>query len=46
MLFGPNAAGESDFLDALQLLLSKLETSGTVKEELPYRGKPILRRRK
>ena len=31
VLFGPNAAGKSNFLDALQLL-SKLATSKTVKE--------------
>ena len=42
VLFGPNAAGKSNFLDALQLL-SKLGTSRTVKEvfDPPYRGKPI-----
>ena len=42
VLFGPNAAGKSNFLDALQLL-SKLGTSRTVKEAFdpPYRGKPI-----
>ena len=31
LLFGPNAAGKSNFLDALQLL-SKLATSRTLKE--------------
>ena len=42
VLFGPNAAGKSNFLDALQLL-SKLGTSRTLKEafEAPYRGKPL-----
>ena len=40
LLFGPNAAGKSNFLDALQLL-SKLATSRTLKEAFdpPYRGK-------
>ena len=42
VLFGPNAAGKSNFLDALQLL-SKLGTSRTLKEAFdpPNRGKPI-----
>lgn len=42
LLMGPNAAGKSNFLDALQLL-SKLATSRTVKEafDAPYRGKPL-----
>lgn len=42
VLFGPNAAGKSNFLDALQLL-SKIATSRTLKEafEPPYRGKPL-----
>lgn len=42
LLFGPNAAGKSNFLDALQLL-SKLSTSRTLKEAFdpPYRGKPL-----
>lgn len=42
VLFGPNAAGKSNFLDALQLL-SKLSTSRTLKDafEPPYRGKPL-----
>jgi predicted ATPase len=42
VLFGPNAAGKSNFLDALQLL-SKLATSKTIKEAFdpPYRGKPL-----
>lgn len=42
VLFGPNAAGKSNFLDALQLL-SKVATSRTLKEafEPPYRGKPL-----
>ncbi len=42
VLFGPNAAGKSNLLDALQLL-SKLGTSRTVKEAFdpPCRGKPL-----
>jgi predicted ATPase len=42
VLFGPNAAGKSNFLDALQLL-SRMVASRTVKEafEPPYRGKPL-----
>ncbi|HUT90629.1 MAG TPA: AAA family ATPase [Thermoguttaceae bacterium] len=42
VLFGPNAAGKSNFLDALQLL-SRMATSRTLKEafESPYRGKPL-----
>ncbi len=42
VLFGPNAAGKSNFLDCLQLL-SKLASSRTIKEafEPPYRGKPL-----
>ena len=42
VLFGPNAAGKSNFLDCLQLL-SKLGTARTIKEafESPYRGKPL-----
>lgn len=42
VLFGPNAAGKSNFLDALQLL-SKIVTSRTLKDafEPPYRGKPL-----
>ena len=42
MLFGPNAAGKSNLLDALQLL-SKLGTSRTLKEAFDpsYRGKPL-----
>ena len=42
VLFGPNAAGKSNFLDALQLL-SGLGTSRTLKDafDSPYRGKPI-----
>ena len=42
VLFGPNAAGKSNFLDALQLL-SKLGTSRTLKEAFdpPCRGKPL-----
>ena len=42
LLFGPNAAGKSNFLDALQLL-SSLATSRTLSEAFdpPYRGKPL-----
>src|SRR5436305_746588 len=42
VLFGPNAAGKSNFLDALQLL-SRIVTSRTLKEAFdpPYRGKPL-----
>ena len=42
VLFGPNAAGKSNFLDILQLL-SKLASARTLKEafEPPYRGKPL-----
>ncbi len=42
VLFGPNAVGKSNFLDALQLL-SRIVTSRTLKEafEPPYRGKPL-----
>jgi predicted ATPase len=42
VLFGPNAAGKSNFLDALQLL-SRIVASRTLKEafEPPYRGKPL-----
>ncbi|MCP4352682.1 MAG: AAA family ATPase [Desulfobacterales bacterium] len=42
VLFGPNAAGKSNFLDALQLL-SRIGTSRTLKDafEPPYRGKPL-----
>ena len=42
VLFGPNASGKSNFLDAL-LLLSKLGTSRTLRDafDYPYRGKPI-----
>lgn len=42
ILFGPNAAGKSNFLDCLQLL-SKLATERTIKEAFapPYRGKPL-----
>lgn len=42
VLFGPNAAGKSNFLDALQLL-SRMATCRTLKEafEPPYRGKPL-----
>ena len=42
VLLGPNAAGKSNFLDALQLL-SRMATARTLKEafEPPYRGKPL-----
>lgn len=42
VLIGPNAAGKSNFLDALQLL-SKLGTSRTLTEAFdpPCRGKPL-----
>ena len=42
VLFGPNAAGKSNLLDALQLL-SRLVTSRTLKQafEPPYRGTPL-----
>ncbi len=42
VLFGPNAAGKSNFLDALQLL-SRIATGRTLKEafEPPCRGKPL-----
>jgi len=42
VLFGPNAAGKSNFLDALQLL-SRIVTSRTLKEAFdpPYRGTPL-----
>ena len=42
LLFGPNASGKSNFLDALQLL-SKMATSQTLTEAFdpPYRGKPL-----
>jgi len=42
VLFGPNASGKSNFLDALHLL-SRIATSRTLKEafEPPCRGKPL-----
>ena len=42
LLFGPNAAGKSNLLDAVQLL-SRLATSRTLKEAFdpPCRGKPL-----
>ena len=42
VLFGPNAAGKSNFLDALQLL-SRLASSSSIKEAFdpPCRGKPL-----
>ncbi len=42
VLFGPNAAGKSNFIDALQLL-SRVASSRSLKEAFdpPYRGKPL-----
>lgn len=42
VLFGPNAAGKSNFIDALQLL-SRIACSRSLKEafEPPYRGRPM-----
>lgn len=42
VLFGPNAAGKSNFIDALQLM-SRVAGSRSLKEafEPPYRGKPL-----
>ncbi len=42
VLFGPNASGKSNFLDALQLL-SRISNSNTLRVafEPPYRGKPL-----
>ncbi len=42
VLFGPNASGKSNFLDALQLL-SRIATSRTLKDAFspPYRGTPL-----
>ncbi|MGH7708567.1 MAG: AAA family ATPase [Vulcanimicrobiaceae bacterium] len=42
VLFGPNSAGKSNFLDALQLL-SRITTSKSLKSAFdpPYRGKPL-----
>lgn len=42
VLFGPNAAGKSNFIDVLQLL-SRIAGSRSLKEafEPPYRGKPM-----
>ena len=42
VVFGPNAAGKSNFLDALQLL-SKMASSKTLKHAFdpPYRGRPL-----
>jgi predicted ATPase len=42
VLIGPNAAGKSNFIDALQLL-SRLVCSRSLKEafEPPYRGRPL-----
>jgi predicted ATPase len=42
VLFGPNAAGKSNFVDALQLL-SRIVSSRNLREafEPPYRGRPL-----
>jgi predicted ATPase len=42
VLFGPNAAGKSNFIDALQLL-SRVVSTRSLKEAFdpPYRGKPL-----
>src|SRR6266566_672031 len=42
VLFGPNASGKSNFLDALQLL-SRIATSARLKDAFapPYRGTPL-----
>lgn len=42
VMIGPNAAGKSNFLDAIQLL-SRIATNKTLKEAFdpPYRGTPI-----
>ena len=42
VLFGPNASGKSNFLDALELL-SRIGTSRTLRDafDAPYRGKPL-----
>src|SRR5579863_93539 len=42
VLIGPNSAGKSNFLDALQLL-SRMATKPTLKEafDSPYRGTPL-----
>lgn len=42
VLFGPNASGKSNFLDALQLL-SRIATSSKLKDAFyyPYRGTPL-----
>lgn len=42
VLFGPNASGKSNFLDALQLL-SRIANSRTLKDAFspPYRGTPL-----
>jgi predicted ATPase len=42
VIFGPNAAGKSNFLDALQLI-SRITGSKTLKNAFdpPYRGRPI-----
>src|SRR5713226_2237454 len=42
VLFGPNASGKSNFLDALQLL-SRIATSNNLNDAFrpPYRGRPL-----
>lgn len=42
VIFGPNAAGKSNFLDAMQLL-SRIAVSKTLKNafDAPYRGRPL-----
>lgn len=42
VLFGPNAVGKSNFLDAIQLL-SRVVTHQTLKQafDLPHRGRPL-----
>src|SRR5947209_20217379 len=42
VLFGPNASGKSNFLDALQLL-SRIATSNNLNDAFspPYRGTPL-----
>src|SRR5436190_15964146 len=42
VLFGPNASGKSNFLDALQLL-SRIATNDSLNDVFspPYRGKPL-----
>src|SRR2546428_10374115 len=42
VLFGPNASGKSNFLDALQFL-SRIATNDNINDAFkpPYRGKPL-----